>query len=124
MSRGWIGVDLDGVLAHYLIWEEDGGIGRPVPAMVDRVKEWLAAGEDVRIFTARVTVEDITENVRQRKLINDWCFTHLGKMLPITATKDMRMRVLYDDRCVQVVSNTGQLLGYEKEPPPTKVGET
>lgn len=53
-QTGWIGVDLDGTLAHY-----DGGvgvdhIGPPVPAMLTRVKQWLAEGRAVKIFTARV----------------------------------------------------------------------
>lgn len=43
----------------------------------------------------------------QHALIEDWCARHLGVVLPITATKDFHMRVLYDDRAIQVISNTG-----------------
>ena len=34
---------LDGTLAEYHGWG-DGGIGKPIPAMVNRVKAWLEAG--------------------------------------------------------------------------------
>ena len=51
----WIGVDLDGTLARYEQYEGPMSIGEPIPEMVDRVKAWLAAGREVRIFTARVS---------------------------------------------------------------------
>jgi hypothetical protein len=53
-SNGWIGVDLDGTLAHYDGWKGADNIGAPIPAMVERVKGWLAEGKTVKIFTARV----------------------------------------------------------------------
>jgi hypothetical protein len=53
-SNGWIGVDLDGTLAHYDGWKGADHIGAPIPAMVERVKGWLTEGKTVRIFTARV----------------------------------------------------------------------
>ena len=117
---GWIGVDLDGVLAHFVgvaVW--DGGIGAPVPKMVERVKAWVEAGEDVRIFTARVATydfddggdDDARSEPEQRKAIQAWCREHLGYELPITCRKDYGMQILYDDRAVQVVVNTGELVG-------------
>lgn len=39
MSGGWIGVDLDGTLAHYDRWRGIDHVGDPVPAMMNRVKE-------------------------------------------------------------------------------------
>ena len=102
--EGWIGVDLDGTLAHY-----DGDhskVGEPT-AMVQRVKAWLAAGEDVRIFTARV--HDDPDGV-QRKMIEQWCAEHLGRVLPITCVKDHQMVELWDDRAVRVGRNTGNQL--------------
>lgn len=47
MNGGWIGVDLDGTLAEYHGWD-DGRIGAPIPKMVQRVKQWLAEGKEVR----------------------------------------------------------------------------
>jgi hypothetical protein len=53
-GNGWIGVDLDGTLAHYEGWKGQEHIGEPIAPMVERVKGWLAEGREVRIFTARV----------------------------------------------------------------------
>jgi len=105
---GWIGVDLDGTLANYSHWEGEEHIGAPVPAMVSRVKAWLNAGEDVRIFTARVA-----NGPAQLEHIKRWCLEHLGRILPITNVKDFGMAILWDDRCVQVGMNTGRRVGEE-----------
>ncbi len=108
--NGWIGVDLDGTLAEYHGWNSHTHIGPPIPAMLNRVKTWLASGVDVRIFTARVyaggrvSSDELVEVVAA---IENWCLTHLGEKLPITCTKDYGMIELWDDRCVQVVPNTG-----------------
>lgn len=102
MSKGWIGVDLDGTLAHYEGWVSDDHIGDPIPLMLERVKAWLAAGKDVRIFTARANTGDDAIAT-----INRWCIQHVGKVLPVTATKDYGMIELWDDRCVQIIPNTG-----------------
>lgn len=121
---GWIGVDLDGVLAR-CDWVEvwDGSIGPPIPKMVARVKAWLAEGRDVRIMTARVAPyefrdggDDHARSVeQQRRLIEAWCLEHIGQVLPITATKDYGMVALYDDRAIQVIENTGELVRVEEE---------
>jgi hypothetical protein len=111
MSKGWIGVDLDGTLAYYDHWRGVEHIGEPVPRMLARVRQWLAEGREVRIFTARVGVapgRDDKEALRAAVVITDWCAIHLGKILAITATKDLQMVELWDDRCVQVVPNTGK----------------
>lgn len=103
-TQGWIGVDLDGTLAHYEKW--DGQIGVPIVPMLDRVKAWIAAGIEVRIFTARVSGEPDAA-VEQRERIAAWCIEHLGSELPITCRKDYAMVELWDDRAVQIVPNTG-----------------
>ena len=99
---GWIGVDLDGTLAEYHGWN-GGVIGEPVPAMLARVKEWLAKEQQVKIFTARVCTND----AEQIALIKAWCVQHVGQELEVTATKDFAMIELWDDRCIQVVPNKG-----------------
>lgn len=107
MSRsGWIGVDLDGTLAEYGGWNGVHHIGKPIPAMLARVKDWLAQGVDVRIFTARVC--DGLEETRE--FIRAWCWEHVGQELPITNAKDYAMVELWDDRCIQVEINTGRRL--------------
>jgi hypothetical protein len=107
----WIAVDLDGTLAEHPSTEfVPTIIGPPIPAMVDRVKAWLARGIEVRVFTARVAssgdpvwgdVAAITEAIQA------WCVEHIGVALPVTATKDYQMWELWDDRAVQVLTNTG-----------------
>jgi hypothetical protein len=108
MRPGWIAVDLDGTLAHYDRWRGVDHIGEPIGPMVDRVKAWLATGQEVRIFTARVGG---TEDAVCRVAIVDWCVKHIGVELPITATKDLKMYELWDDRSICVERNTGRILG-------------
>lgn len=109
--RGWIGVDLDGTLAHYDGWNGPTHIGEPVPAMLRRVKAWLAEGRDVRIFTARVWHDRTAERYESASLarlaIEAWVETHVGQKLPITCEKDYGMVELYDDRCKFVFPNSG-----------------
>lgn len=115
---GWIGVDLDGTLAEYDGYKGPTHIGPPVPAMLRRVKRWLAAGEDVRIFTARAYYRTgpVGEYYAALGAIRAWCRQHLGRELPITCVKDRHMRELWDDRCVQVIQNTGRRVGNRRTP--------
>lgn len=116
--HGWIGVDLDGTLAMYDKWRGIEHIGDPIPAMVTRVKRWLDDGNEVRIFTARVTDADerdervISDSPQTRHHIEQWCLKHIGIILPITNVKDFGMAELWDDRAVQVEANTGRMLGH------------
>lgn len=107
--RAWIGVDLDGTLAHHDKWRGLDHIGDPVPAMMARVRAWLDAGLDVRIFTARVS--DPFEAGQARAAVERWCVKHLGRALPVTCVKDMHMDVLWDDRAIAVVKNLGIAIG-------------
>lgn len=117
MTDGWIGVDLDCTLCHFTDGQDLWTLGEPLAPMVERVKGWIAEGKDVRIFTARVAVtghttsqgnQDNEDFARgQRILIEEWCRVHLGCALSITATKDYEMLELWDDRCVQMIPNTG-----------------
>lgn len=122
-NRGWIGVDLDGTLAHYDGWKGVEHIGKPVEPMLRRVKTWLAQGKDVRIFTARVyipTVEEVggqeawekaaAERALAMMVIFNWCEEHIGQILPVTCIKDFGMIELWDDRAIQVVPNMGEPL--------------
>jgi hypothetical protein len=112
---GWIAVDLDGTLAVYDHWRGPDHIGEPIPAMVERVKRWLAEGRDVRIFTARVSsdgsLDRNAEVMAARWAIAMWAKQHLGQQIPVTNVKDYRMIELWDDRAVQVEMNTGAVLG-------------
>lgn len=108
--KGWIGVDLDGTLADYGVWVGPEHIGAPIPLMVERVKKWIAEGQPVRIFTARVCQwKDGSKDIPAvRSAIEKWCLEHLGAIIPITCTKDWEMVELWDDRAIQVIKNTGK----------------
>lgn len=110
VNKPWIGVDLDGTLAEYHGWVGLTSIGAPVPRMVERVKQWLADGKQVKILTARVAIRS-TRSAEERdqciRAIWDWSKKHLGKVLAVVAEKDTFMVELWDDRCKQVVPNKG-----------------
>ena len=101
-KKGWIGVDLDGTLAHYDGWYGPAHIGEPVPAMLERVKAWLDKGLEVRIFTARASIPEYIPFVVR------WLEKQGLPALEVTNTKDFAMICLWDDRCVQVETNCGQ----------------
>ena len=106
---GWIGVDLDGTLAEYHEWVGVSHIGKPIPKMVARVKKHLENGETVKILTARVSKNQDREKIVQAEYwIQKWCMEHLGEKLEVTCEKDFEMDILYDDRCVQIIKNTGE----------------
>jgi hypothetical protein len=50
------------------------------------------------------------ERKDQRSMIRAWCAIHLGRKLPVTASKDFMMAELWDDRAVAVEPNTGHPL--------------
>lgn len=103
-NDGWIGVDLDGTLAEYDQYKGTDSIGKPIPAMLARVKEWLADGREVRIVTARAG------DPRQVPYINVWLEKHVGQVLTVTDRKDFDMEVLWDDRAITVERNTGKII--------------
>jgi hydroxymethylpyrimidine pyrophosphatase-like HAD family hydrolase len=104
---GWIAVDLDGTLAQYGGWKGPDHIGEPVPLMLERVKKWIAEGKEVRIFTARACIPDQIPPVR------DWLRNNGLPYLMVTNVKDFAMIELWDDRCIQVRMNTGEIVGEE-----------
>ena len=104
----WVGVDLDGTLAHYDGFKGSETIGAPIPAMLDRIKGLLADGKDVRIFTARIADDP---QGKARAAIEAWSQQHVGQALPVTNVKDDHMTQMYDDRAVQVERNTGKIMG-------------
>lgn len=118
-NKAWIGVDFDGTLAHYDGWKGEDHLGEPVPAMLERVKDWLARGKIIKIVTARVSATGRKNDVggvdseefadKQRRIIGDWCEKHLGQRLEVTASKDFLMLELWDDRAITVEFNTGKL---------------
>lgn len=116
LGKGYIAVDLDGTLAHYDGWKGYEHIGKPIPAMLERVKEWIDKGKEVHILTARAApIRDGTKGYARRiDPIKQWLKRNVGKELPITYKKDSEMLELWDDRAVQVEPNTGQRVDGEK----------
>jgi len=103
----WIGVDLDGTLAYAEEFHGEEVIGEPIPAMVERVKNWLREGKTVKIFTARASSAAAVQEIKawlQRAGLPD---------LDVTNVKDKDMELCYDDKAVGVVKNTGRLVGEE-----------
>lgn len=112
---GWIGVDFDGTLATYEgPWSHE-KLGEPIPLMVDRVKRWLKDGQEVRIFTARISHDGTTQQMMWAEqsvgLIKEWCQKVFDTQLAVTNVKDYEMLCIYDDRAVAVETNTGEVLG-------------
>ena len=117
----------DGTLAEYHGWDGATSIGLPVAKTVERVKQMLAEGKKVRIFTARVwplgtaaqndlpNRNRVNEAIAAFMAIQAWCIEHIGRELPITCIKDFGMISLLDDRAQQCYPNTGVLLEEEIE---------
>lgn len=98
----WVGVDLDGTLAFYDGWRGIDHIGKIVPAMKYRIKRWVSDGVKVKIFTARAS------EPKAIPYIEKWLEANGLGGLEITNVKDFAMVELWDDRCIQVVPNTGR----------------
>lgn len=92
MSKPWIGIDLDGTLAHYDGWQGVKHIGDPIWSMVKVVKLLIENGVSIRIFTARCQEPDSIPYVE------DWSVRYIGQKLPITDKKDFDMVAMIDDR--------------------------
>jgi len=108
-KRGWIGIDLDGTLVEYHGWVDEHTFGPPIPSMVECIKKWLGEGIQVKIFTARASVPSHIEPIQDM-------LERIGlPRLEVTNAKDYRTMCLYDDRCVQVIPNTGIPVAEAKE---------
>lgn len=106
----WIGVDLDSTLAIHVDGQNN-AIGEPIPEMLERVKKWISEGITVKILTARAAASSYNGNTDLRDYyvneVKRWCRKHLEKELEVTAEKDFYMLEFWDDRCIQVIPNTG-----------------
>lgn len=113
-SRAVRYVDFDGTLAHFDGWKGIEHLGKPVPAMLEKVRAWLAAGDEVVIFTARIVpwkdpvqaAKDPVDTARSIELIQNWTQFHFGVRLPVTAVKG-GWTTCHDDSIHRVVRNTG-----------------
>jgi len=115
--NGWIGVDLDGTIAHYDGWKGISHVGEPIKPMCDRVRLWLSQGKTVKIFTARIAginrniIGDRSAGALEKDVkgpIEEFSMREFDQVLEITNIKDFGMIELWDDRAVQVEFNTGR----------------
>jgi 8-oxo-dGTP pyrophosphatase MutT (NUDIX family) len=97
----YIGVDLDGTLAHYDKWRGIEHVGKPIMTMINRVKEWLQLGIRVKVFTARASEPAAIPYIAK------WLEEQGLGGLEITNIKDHYMIQIWDDRAVAVIPNTG-----------------
>ena len=100
----WIGVDLDGTLAEYHGWKGVHHIGKTIASMIERVQRWIGEGKKVKIFTARAS-----EGLAAIEFIHAWLEKQGLPKLEVTNVKDFGMTELWDDRCISIGTNTGQI---------------
>lgn len=106
-------VDLDGTLAYEQDPYDPDKIGPPIAKMVMRVMKWLKAGERVVILTARMNsaVHSPGRLRKNRKLIEEYCKTFIGRKLPVTSEKHPMFTDIWDNRNITVETNTGRIVG-------------
>lgn len=107
-----IGLDLDGTAAFYEKFIAPDNIGAPIPEMVRKVKEALAQGDEVVIFTARVNPgqgsgKDALDATVAFLAIAEFSKKTFGQLLAITHEKSRHFTEMWDDRGRQVAENTG-----------------
>ena len=108
MSRKTIAVDWDGTLVEYHGYKGASVYGAPIPAMVQRVRNWIREGHEVIIFTSRVSVEHDVDKVMKELQTIDVALHDMGlPPLQVTANKYTRFSEFWDDRGVHVERNTG-----------------
>jgi hypothetical protein len=107
-QKGWIGIDLDGTLAK-IDHSPDNRIGEPVPKMMTRLSQLIQEGYRIKIFTARAS--EPSEII----LVKKWLTENGLPELEITNVKDYGMLLLYDDRAIQVIPNTGEIVENNRE---------
>jgi hypothetical protein len=113
-----IGIDFDGTLAYSgtVVW--DGPLGDPIMNAVELARKFIDLGIEVRIFTARVSPfnKDGSPQTRAglneiKNRIGDWTEKYIGKRLDSTNQKDHNTLFIIDDKCIQIIRDTGELVG-------------
>jgi len=108
-TKRTIAVDWDGTLVEYHGFKGACEYGAPIPKMVARVKEWIAKGHEVLIYTSRVSIEHGFDRIKMESDSIQYALHEMGlPPLQVTATKWMHIAEFWDDRAVQVEINTGR----------------
>lgn len=110
-------VDFDGCLFSTFEPYDPRKIGKPIWPMIKFTQRLIENGKKVVILTARVNSKEHTQKqlIYTRNLIRKACKQFIGKELPITAEKHSNMKVMFDDRAVQVVRDQGLLVLSDKD---------
>ena len=104
---GTLACDLDGTLALKQHPFNPYTVGEPVPTMLQRVKDEIAKGRRVVLFTARAASQD----PGMHRTIREWLTKHGLDGMKITNQKTPDITELLDDRAKQVVPDTGKIVG-------------
>ena len=138
---GYIAVDFDGTMFTFPESDDDAWLawnvfGEPIWPMIDRIRAWLTAGIEVRVFTARIGLPvsvhvpgQPVEFIDSKELlykcqttgtlysahmmanaIQDHLEKHHLPRLKVQCYKDAHMIEFWDDRAVQVLPNQGVTL--------------
>lgn len=113
-EESYAAFDLDATLAEYL--KEHSGntpIGQVVAPMYQKILWYLLQGIKCKLFTARAGFLSEVPKIEAWLQENDKQYPGLAE-LEITNVKSHKMLVLYDDRAVQIMPNTGMMIGSEK----------
>lgn len=104
--KSWLALGLDGALATSTAEGLRGPIGPPVYNTVQRLKDWIEHRNlTVKILTPRAATEEGANAVRA------WLKENGLPELEVTHAKDLQMVEFWSAHCVQVISNTGQIVG-------------
>jgi hypothetical protein len=96
---GFIGVDFDGTLVT-----ENWPYGKPIMPMIEKVREWIAEGREVVIFTAA-----------PRPQITEFCKKWFGRALRQTNIKETGCNAWVDDRHILVERDTGRIISNDSD---------
>ena len=117
----WYGFDFDRSLAYHGPQDKDIkkgynlGVGAPIDIIVERLKEYLAAGKNCKIFTARVAPHPDVENFNmadRSEQLRDWCEAQGLPRLDVVCIKDAYMEEIWDDKSVSIKPNEGRVFSW------------
>lgn len=117
-EHGAIAVDLDKTMATYDGYKGPTEIGKPIPETVDHVKQLLADGKDVWVYTARAAHPEAVPAIKA------WTKEHIGQELPVTNVKYPEFERFIDDRAELPVHMQEEKRGTSEDVRPAAGAET
>ena len=108
-NKKWLAVDLDGTLAVYDGWKGEDNIGDIIVPIAEKIKQRVAEGWGVAIFTARVSSKLSNEVDHATRVIWKWLDdNYMSQYISgITAVKGKHFTEFWDDRASAVEKNQG-----------------